>query len=638
MGGSIQRPTNAAVPDRTGHIPEIDGLRAVAVVLVVIFHAFPRIAPGGFVGVDIFFVISGFVISRSYLNNLLTKQVTLRDFYTARFRRLAPALFVVLFLTTVAAYLLVLPSTLQLYANSLIAQPLYLQNFVFWNEGDYFQAAYTKPLLHTWSLAVEEQFYVLFGLAILILRPAPKVFLPLLLAGAIMSVAMGILLVTVSPKTSFYMFPTRLWQFALGIFAYAIAARIGVRKTAVLDVIGAVCVGLCIAVAVFLEVTWTFPGPNVYVACLAAAVALICFDIGPGRLVVLRLAPLRYLGKISYGLYLWHWPPMVLFLLYLNRWPDTAEMLALVALAFVGTVLSYHFVEQPIRNRRALPTGAALRRFIFGAMVVTACAGFALVATSGAIFRYPEDMQKFFAATKNTGTSRCPKAFRIANPNSEMCPLTQIDGGSGVLLLGDSHADVLDEMLTDLATQSALPLYLIVRSCDLGLFGETDFCAATVLDTIISEAKANGISNILAISRWPQERMEKAAFDDQLDQLVSAGFDVTIMEAVPYGADFDPIMRVREALAGGQLRYNGQDTEAYYKSLGVQQSLFAGGVERHGNRVAILRPGPFLCPHEECLFHTDGMPNYMDGKHLNATGRVLLLPMFEQYFQSLKPQ
>jgi peptidoglycan/LPS O-acetylase OafA/YrhL len=161
---------------KSRYIGEIDTLRALAVLLVVLFHAYPTVVPGGYIGVDVFFVISGFVIARAYLPDLLARRTSLGSFWAARFRRLSPALLLMLAVVTVLALIFVQPDKLLLYGKSLLAQPLYIQNFVFWNEGDYFQSAQTKPLLHTWSLAVEEQFYLLFGLAVLIFRFAPRLF------------------------------------------------------------------------------------------------------------------------------------------------------------------------------------------------------------------------------------------------------------------------------------------------------------------------------------------------------------------------------------------------------------------------------------------------------------------------------
>ena len=208
------------------YIPEIDTFRALAILLVIIFHAWPAVLPGGFIGVDIFFTISGFVISRSYLYPLINREITLSDFYLSRFRRLAPALLVVLAITTLVAAYYLLPDQLVNFSRSLMAQAIYMQNFVFWEEGDYFSGAITKPLLHTWSLAVEEQFYILWALLILLFRRYPKLILVITLLGAAGSITFGIFLEPRSPKTVFFLLPTRIWEFALGIVAFLAAKRL----------------------------------------------------------------------------------------------------------------------------------------------------------------------------------------------------------------------------------------------------------------------------------------------------------------------------------------------------------------------------------------------------------------------------
>lgn len=566
---------------------------------------------------------------------MLSGRTTLRSFFATRFRRLAPALFLLLLVATIAAYVFVLPPSMQLFAKSLIAQPFYLQNIVFWNEGDYFRQAPTKPLLHTWSLAVGEQFYVVFGLFILLLRPAPKLFLPLLFIAMIGSVVVGIMLEPVSPKTSFFMLPTRVWQLALGVFAYVIASRLGRRQSGWIDGLAVLGLIVCVAMGFLYSENTPFPGPHAYIACAATVAVLVCFDVGPNRFSMLRLSPMLYIGKLSYGFYLWHWPPITIFFLALDRHPNAIEALALIAVAFGGACLSYHFIEQPIRQRRFLGSAKAMNRFVVGGMVTTAAVGSFLYTSGGGLFRYPAEMQPFFAAVANEGTYRCPKSFRIANPTAEICPLTNNTEAGGVLVLGDSHADVLDEMLTEIADRNQRALYLTVRSCDLGMFGRFAFCPPSILEKIASEAKAKGISRILAISRWPQDWMIASDFENQTELLLDSGFDITIMEAVPYGPFFDPIRRVQETLGGHALRFDGLDRNIYVESISLQREIFRGAIDRFGDRVQILKPVGYLCPEGVCLFHTDGLPNYMDHKHLNFTGRQLLAPMFEDFFASL---
>ena len=202
-------------------MPGLDGLRAVAVAAVLLFHAFPQALPGGFIGVDVFFVLSGYIITKTYFEDLRAGRVTLTEFYIKRFRRLAPVYIVVLTVTTVAAYCLINPLYLKNFSESLAAQPFYLQNIVFWRQGDYFESPLTKPLLHTWSLAVEEQFYLVYGLLIIIVRRTKSLSAPLLLSllalVALGSLAAYYVISQVSPKTSFFWLPTRLWELVIGV-------------------------------------------------------------------------------------------------------------------------------------------------------------------------------------------------------------------------------------------------------------------------------------------------------------------------------------------------------------------------------------------------------------------------------------
>lgn len=621
---------------KDNYIPEIDTLRAVAVILVVLFHAYPALMPGGYIGVDIFFVISGFVISRRYLASLISNQETLKSFYAARFRRLAPAVFIVLLLTTISAYFLVLPDAMFIYSHSLIAQPLYLQNFVFWNEGDYFNSAYTKPLLHTWSLAVEEQFYILFGILIVIVARSLKIFLILTAVAFIISIMIGIFLEPISPKTGFFLLPTRVWQFALGIFSYLAVERLGKRDSAWIGGLGGLAVLVCLSMGFLFGENAPFPGPHAYIACSATALALICFDIGRTAPSLLRLPPLLYTGRISYGFYLWHWPPIVLFYLVMARAPGLFEAALLMLLAFAGAVLSYHLIEEPIRRRKALVSPAAMWRFLIGGMAATALAGLVFYVSGGGLFRYQADIRTFFAASEKKGHYRCSKLYRLANPRAEICPLTDKTGDGGVLILGDSHADVLDEMLAEIAEAVDVPLYLTVRNCDLGMYSKSGYCSTDILRNVAQQAKMQKVKHILAISSWPQDQMVGIVLTEQVRSLSDDGFRITVMKTVPMTPDYDPVLRAKDALSGkAPLRYDGITLLDYEAQTAKEEKLFSEVAEVLGEDFNIIRPDAYLCSSGECDFHTDGFPNYFDSNHLNFTGREKLRPLFEKYFAQL---
>ena len=199
---------------------DINFLRAFAVIAVVLFHFFPGTLPGGYLGVDVFFVISGYIITLLYFDSLRSGGVTLREFYLRRIRRLFPLLLLVSFIVGVLCFGFFIPSDLVDFARPFLWQSVYLQNVGFWIQGDYFFQEIRKPLLHTWSLAVEEQFYLFFPLALLLFRRLNGRMICILFAmTALLSLTAGYYLTEISPKSSFFLLPTRAWQLIAGILA-----------------------------------------------------------------------------------------------------------------------------------------------------------------------------------------------------------------------------------------------------------------------------------------------------------------------------------------------------------------------------------------------------------------------------------
>ncbi len=618
------------------YIDEIDALRALAVLLVVLFHAYPDSVPGGFIGVDVFFVISGFVIARAYLPDLLARRITLGAFWAARFRRLSPALLLMLAVVTVAALWIIHPDKLIKYSETLLAQPFYLQNFVFWEEGDYFADALTRPLLHTWSLAVEEQFYLFIGLAVLVFRFAPRLFLPVLALVSMASLIAAIYIAPQSPKTVFYMLPTRLWQLSLGIFAAYAAQSIGRRGAGLNHAIVAICFGVIAVNGFAFSEASPFPGPHAFLTCGATAVALIALDAQTRSFSPLMFAPLRYVGRISYGFYLWHWPPISLWFLATQSKPTPLVATLLMVLAFGMAATSYHLVERPIRERRALPTIVALRRFVLGGMAMVVLVSVTIVGTNGALPLYPKEMRPFFLAAKERGPFRCPISFRLRDPEAELCPLTEDRGELGILVLGDSHADMLDEMLADIADTLDQPIFLTVRNCDYGYFGQSSFCSDQILTEVIETAKRSGISTVLAISLWPED-LSYDALVEETALLVDADLRLVIMESVPSDPSLNPIRRARTALETGTApSLVGLPVEVYQEQTLSQRAAFAALAERFPDHVMVLSPQPYFCDDDACRFHTDGLPNYRDRSHLTRAGRENLRPMFRDLFEHLR--
>lgn len=618
------------------YIHEIDTLRAIAVLLVLIFHAFPTVLPGGFIGVDVFFTISGFVISRSYLKPLVRREVSLSEFYFSRFRRLAPAALMVLFSTTLVASLFVLPDHLVNFANSLIAQAAYLQNFVFWVEGDYFSGALTKPLLHTWSLAAEEQFYIIWAFLIIFFRRHPKLILLTIVSGAVLSLILGHILESRSPKTVFYLLPTRIWEFAIGIIAYLLVSRFGKISGFLSSTAIFISLTSIVLVALILDEKSPFPGIQSLVACTATGIALFFMEATNSTSRLLTLKPVLYIGKISYGLYLWHWPPLTLFYLKTGRPADAIEAALLITLALLAAIASFHLVEQPIRIGMKFRMPRKVYAIVSIGCVATITAGAAIISTNGFLERYPKELQPLLAAPHQRGKFRCGQAFVMLNPRAEMCPLTTALGKGGILIIGDSHADVLKELLGKIGDSLDKPIYLTTRNCDLGRYGSYQFCSEEILLSIIKQARDKGIDDVIAITYWETEKFDEKSLANDVKIISDAGLRTHLMSVVPNHISYDPKSRAVSVLAGKQLNLEGISRDEYLSLTKREREIFQSVQNEFQGRLFIWDPSDYICPQGICLWHTNGVPNYLDTNHLTFTGAELLAPMFRTIFENTK--
>lgn len=356
---------------------DIDGLRAVAVLGVVAYHAAPGHLPGGFVGVDVFFVISGYLITGILAAQLQAGRFSFGGFYARRIRRIFPALALVLAAVLLAGWWLLLPGELARVARHALAGAGFVANLAYGLESSYFDAiAQTRPLLNLWSLGVEEQFYLLWPLALwLAWRHGGQRALLVLTAGAgLLSFAANVLSVHPAPTLAFYFPHTRLWELLAGA-ALVLAPRpaaLAPSTANALAVLGALALGLGYAL---IRAGHAFPG---FWALLPVVGAVALIGAGPGAWInrrVLAARPLVGCGLISYSLYLWHWPLLAL----LAEWPAGGGRLArlgAVALAFVLAWLTWRFVEQPLRH------GAHLRRKAVGAVAALAL----MAAAAGALW------------------------------------------------------------------------------------------------------------------------------------------------------------------------------------------------------------------------------------------------------------
>ena len=364
--------------------PEIDGLRAIAVAAVILFHAGFAVFSGGFVGVDVFFVISGFLITSIIVEDLKSGRFSVLRFYERRARRILPALFAVMAACVPFAYHLLSPDDLKDFAQSLAAICLFASNVLFWGESGYFDTqAELKPLLHTWSLAVEEQFYVVFPVLLLAAwRLGRGVLLALIGAIAVASFFTSVNEVKNFPSAAFYLLPSRAWQLLIGTLASLVADRWhAVRSKGSLGPIADEVIGwsgmAMIVVSLFLfDERTPFPGLNAALPTLGTALVLLSASDRTSAGRMLAWKPLVGLGLISYSAYLWHQPLFAFTKHALLADLPTDLAVVLCGATIVLACLSWRYIEQPFRDRNVISRGAV---FAMSAVGIAAFVGLGLI-------------------------------------------------------------------------------------------------------------------------------------------------------------------------------------------------------------------------------------------------------------------
>lgn len=332
---------------------DVDGLRAIAVASVVLFHVFPNWLPGGFVGVDIFFVISGFLISRIIWDGLTEGQFSYLDFYRRRIMRIFPALALVLAATLVAGWALLFWDEFARLGKHTLAGAFFFSNFSLWNEGGYFDIAVErKPLLHLWSLSIEEQFYLVWPLILVawwrLRLPFSWIAVPLGLA----SFALSVWLTAGEPTAAFYNPLSRFWELLLGAVVGNIVRRGFSLQGPFADLLSTLSVAALVATFITFSRSTPFPGAYALLPAGATAILLLCSPNSGLNSLILSRRLMVGVGLISYPLYLWHWPIFSLAFIKLQGFVFPGVGAAIVGASVILAWCTYSFVEKPLRHRR----------------------------------------------------------------------------------------------------------------------------------------------------------------------------------------------------------------------------------------------------------------------------------------------
>lgn len=446
-GQTAERPSGKK---ERGYRPEIDGLRGIAVMLVILYHAKIPIAgkdafAGGFIGVDVFLVISGYLISSILLREIATGSFSLASFYERRARRILPALYVVLFATLPAAWLLMLPETAKFYGASLFSAAASVSNIFFWHETSYDAASgLTNPLLHTWSLGLEEQFYVLFpGLLILLHRYARSRVGEWLAGITVLSLVGAEVMTALAPEASFFLLPSRAWELGIGALLAFTEFHHGRPKAhPLLPLLG---LGMLLGSLALLRLQDHHPGIMTLLPTLGTAM-IIRFggtQDPAGRLLASR--PLVALGLLSYSLYLWHQPVFAFGRLVLVDEPTGTIKLAWIATAGLLALATFLFVERPMRDRRRVSVRTVWIMAATGAALLIV-AGVSLYRLQGAPGRFTGPISLIARAEHIEEADIFQNGKGCLNyvPASGPCRfLGARPDGYSLLLLGDSHGRTL---------------------------------------------------------------------------------------------------------------------------------------------------------------------------------------------------
>ena len=639
--------------------PEIDGLRAIAVVPVILFHAGFSAFSGGFVGVDVFFVISGYLITNIIYSEISAGEFSILRFYERRARRILPALFLVCLVCIPFAYLWMLPRELKNFSESLLTVISFVSNILFWHESGYFAAASElKPLLHTWSLAIEEQFYIFFPLLLLLLRNMPRRSL-IILIGAISLGSLAIAEYTsrFHSAANFYLLPSRAWELGGGVLL-SLAIGGGRVESSVIRQVGSL-VGLgLIGVAIFtFDETIRFPSVWALIPVTGSMLIIACS--GGGDLVgrVLAWKPIVGIGLISYSAYLWHQPLFAFARLKSLEDPSTEFYLILTAATFLLALITWQFVESPFRDRNLMSIHK-MSVWISPVMV--------LIIAFGALGQTENTLTRLHGNTFSVEHGRMPGCKHdqfSAALTDQNCSIRE-NKGAEIVLWGDSHAAVFSSSIYKFADKNGFNFVQFARG---GCFPTThvkrtdmktscpdenkvvvDYASTNMIYIVSARYALSLTGNRFDNGRGGIERGRPVRFecytdfcDDKIEMNYNLmnSFNSDISDIVDSGATIIIVGQIPEAGfdVPSQVRRFGIN-KVTSTSISVQNKRnkktyeMMQKLEKH-DRVFAINPIDVFCGKTklgECDVALNGKILYRDDDHLSLEGVNLLMPFLEE--------
>lgn len=637
---------------------ELDGIRAIAVVAILFFHAGFSSVAGGFVGVDVFFVLSGYLITALIVRELENREFSIGRFYARRFTRLFPAAFVTILCTLLLASLLMPEPSLESIRNSALASLFYFSNVFFWMDAGYFsESAITKPLLHMWSLSVEEQFYLVY----------PFILWAAYRAGGIQATKLVLLVVTLlsfvlclgltytEPSAAYFLMPARFWQLGTGglLVLFNIVQLDDQPQRGAWPVFGGLAGLACILAAIFVYTEDTaFPG---YTAVLPVGGSALLIWAGARSLWIQKLlsgSVLVFTGRISYSLYLVHWP-IVVFLFVTGGTPGSWSFAAqCIALSFAAASLLHYAVERPFMRFRSSPTQrvlwvSAVSTAIFASLSVAITA----VPLSG--FFEKESVVKSLQIT----AAQSARKFQCTFVGANLCRFGPGDTQPKLAFVGDSHAlmlkptvhriaQALNEDILVLPLGAFCPPLLGVEIFDKSR-SRNERCAErrAAVPGVLAE---HGITKVVLVGRWhaysmplkqvsllPTEfsKLDKqqtrdaflSALEHTVNTLTAQGIEVTLMEQVPEAAcDVKAVLAQIENIQQLDAQCSPRTRETLNRRAGFRLQ------ELTTLPLRILLTRDAYCSSSQCSTHKNHKMLYGDSNHLTQAGAELLADFWLQ--------
>jgi peptidoglycan/LPS O-acetylase OafA/YrhL len=652
---------------------DIDGLRALAIAPVVIYHAGLPLFSGGFVGVDVFFVISGFLITSLITKEMDDDRFSLLNFYERRIRRLFPALFLVIAATLLCGWAIYSPLLFKGLSHSAIWTSFFSSNFFFWNESDYFSgASATKPLLHTWSLAVEEQFYVLFPLMLLALRRLRHRNLLMVLAVLVIASFIGsVWAVARAPSFAFYLLPTRFWELLLGamLAIAAPAAPMAKWQRTTLTAVG--LLAILLPAMIYTSET-DFPGLATLPPCLGTLALIYAGSADSDGWHPLRSRVAVFIGLISYPLYLWHWPLLVFWAYWTGSPLSALQAVVVIGLSCVLAWLTFRFVERPFRRRIVVLRRMPLFGAGFAAMVVTAMVGFGISKFDGFPSRLPQGIRDLYIASLDHGRFTAPdcinrdgrEAAKETLDQDAGCKLGKASTSPDFVVWGDSHATAIAPGIDKLATELGVSGVLLARSSCAPLLkfhlqknASHGKQCEIFNDSVLKYIKERRIQGVILVARWPRNvhrsgygnegiffRADDAidltdhsapivkSLNETLSVLSDNGSSVSIVYDVPEIGFNVPDALARAAMTGTNANI-APDFQAVMRRQALSRKVISEAALKY--QAMITDPATILCDSKICHVRNAEGLFYADEDHLNTRGAKLIRTVFKPFMQKL---